>query len=241
MYYRQKISPQVHEKMKNAQFQTTLFLVCAALVCLALIDLSLYLAYKIPKEDSQTAAAWFQGVGSVAAIFIAIAIAAYQASASRKETERTQHLVDGARKRGVLAVAAAANHHAELIGAAMSQTEPRYHLYQVYDRSIIDGMVGALSAAPVYELGEAKAVAAVIKMRDQFVFLGQAIEAFIAGPWKDPHIGPMLEKGFADPTPGYRKAYKDAAENAEIQFAKNAIARTESIQAAFKEIQTALR
>lgn len=218
-----------------------LYLVSSVLCCLALISVSLFLAYKIPKEDSQTAAAWFQGVGSVAAIFIAILIAAYQARASRLETERTQHLTDRARKRGVLAVAIAANHHAELIGDAMSKSEPRYHLYQVYDRSIIDGMVGALSAAPVYELGDAKAVAAVIKMRDQFVFLGQAMETFIAGPWKDPLIGPMLENGFADSTPGYRKAYQEVAEGTEIQFAKNAIARTESIQAAFKEIEIALR
>lgn len=226
--------------MKNTRLHTSLLLALAILSCLALIDLSLYFAYKIPKEDSQTAAAWFQGVGSVGAIFFAIVIAAYQARASRMETERTQHLVDGARKKGILAVATAANHHAELIGDAMSKNEPRYHLYQVYDQSIIDGMVGALSAAPVYELGDAKAVAAVIRMRDQFVFLGQAMEIFIAGPWKHKHIGPMLEKNLADPTPEYKKAYEDMAERTEIQLAKNARDRTESIQTAFKEIEAAL-
>jgi hypothetical protein len=109
--------------MGTSTLKLALQLAVAVLSCLALTALSLYLAYRIPSSEGQTAAAWFQAVGSVAAISFAVLIAAYQARASREETERAQILGDSAKKKGVLAVAAAANEHAERIGKAMSSDE----------------------------------------------------------------------------------------------------------------------
>jgi hypothetical protein len=241
MYYRRRTMPALRKTLSNSTLKVALQLAVAILFCLAFTTLSLYLAYRIPKSEGQTTAAWFQGVGSVGAILLAVLIAAYQARASRVETERAQNLVDSAKKKGVLAVASAASEHAARIGKAMSTDEPRSLLYEVYDQSIIEGMVGALSAAPVYELGDPKAVSAVIKMRDQFVFLGRAMETFIAGPWNHPFIGPKLKQGAADPTPEYQHIYRDLAESAEKTLARNARDRTESIQSAYNELQLALK
>lgn len=219
---------------------SALALLGAVIALLLLATLSLFLAYKIPQSDGQTAAAWFQAVGSVAAILFAVLIAKYQAHALKSETERAQRLVEAGRRNGILAVAAAANSRATVIGEALSSDAPRMQLYSAYDRSIIDGMVAALSAAPVYELGDPVAVTALIKMRDQFIFLGESVDTFIAGPWKHPDIAPTLIKGCADPDPKFRKAYQDMADSSQKQFAKNALDRVASIQCAFSELSTSL-
>jgi hypothetical protein len=66
-------------------------------------------------------------------------------------------------------------------------------LYTVYDKSIIDGVVRALTDMPVYEIGSRDGVIALLSLRDQFVFLGIAMEAFIAGPANHPEMKKALD------------------------------------------------
>ena len=58
-------------------------------------------------------------------------------------------------------------------------------LYDVYDKTIIDGIVRALTDIPIHEIGTRDAVLALLSLRDQYVFLGVAVQTFIAGPEGD--------------------------------------------------------
>ncbi|AUT49009.1 hypothetical protein C2U31_25245 [Achromobacter sp. AONIH1] len=63
--------------------------------------------------------------------------------------------------------------------------EGRAGLWLVYHASIVESMSAALSAAPVFELESAPAVEALLRFRDQFVFFGDAVGRFHAGPHVD--------------------------------------------------------
>jgi len=143
--------------------------------------------------SSTELASWVQAIGSIMAIVAAIVIGAYQSWATRKAVVDAQQLKEGASQRSIMAVADAAYSHAQRIGEAMEKPDEPIVLYQVYDKSIVDGVVRALTDAPVYEVGSRDGILALLSLRDQFVFLGIAIEAFIAGPAKDPHMRRALD------------------------------------------------
>jgi hypothetical protein len=85
------------------------------------------------------------------------------------------------RRQSILAVAEAAEERAQRIYTAMEDHENSAALYEVYDKTIIDGMVRALTDIPIHELGSRDAVLALLSLRDQYVFLGVAVVAFIEG------------------------------------------------------------
>lgn len=155
------------------------------------VGISIY--YSDNSTQGQTAAAWFQAIGSVLAIFAAFDIAERQSKASREAIKEEQRLTERFKKNGTLAVVRAAKTHATSIGEAMKTPQPSLALYQVYDKSIVNGIVGTLANAPVYELGSTEAVLALLSLRDQFVFLGNAVEKYLDGPWQDEQIGRLLQ------------------------------------------------
>jgi hypothetical protein len=97
------------------------------------------------------------------------------------------------RQKSILAIAEAANEHAKGIGNAFAEPDNPIVLFQVYDKTIIDGVVRALTDVPVHEIGSREGVLALLSLRDQFVFLGIAIEAFIAGPARHPEMKQALD------------------------------------------------
>ncbi|KMJ92478.1 hypothetical protein ACH58_07585 [Achromobacter xylosoxidans] len=66
--------------------------------------------------------------------------------------------------------------------------EGRAGLWLVYHASIVESMTAALTTAPVYELESASAVESLLRFRDQFVFFGDAVGRFHAGPQGDDHF-----------------------------------------------------
>jgi hypothetical protein len=62
----------------------------------------------------------------------------------------------------------------------------------IYDPKVIDHVVAALNSAPLHDIGSPDGVSALLSLRLQFVLLGNAVYAFIAGPWGHPELGPNL-------------------------------------------------
>lgn len=93
------------------------------------------------------------------------------------------------RRCSILAVAAAAAEHARHIGDALDHDGVGHAaMYNVYDKSIVDGMVNARSGAPAHEVGSADGVIALLALRDQFVFLGMQMAKYLADSRTDPEF-----------------------------------------------------
>lgn len=136
---------------------------------------------------SPSAAGWVQAVGSILALAIAVWIPARQFKRDRKE-----------RVSSLLAVAEAAHTHAQNIRSAIARSDFEsadlsISLWEVYDRTIIDGIVRALQSVPLHDLGRREAVVAMLALTDQMVFLGKAVEILIKGPARHPDLSKALD------------------------------------------------
>ena len=67
-------------------------------------------------------------------------------------------------------------------------------MYEVYDKSIINSIVTAFGEIPAHEIGSREGVAAIWSLRHQFIFLGEAMEAFKAGPRNHPDFSESLKE-----------------------------------------------
>lgn len=137
--------------------------------------------------ESPSASGWVQAVGAILALAIAVWIPTRQSKRDRKD-----------RVSSLLAVAEAAHTHAQNIRAAITRSdfenaELSISLWEVYDRTIIDGIVRALQSVPLHELGSRDAVIAMLALTDQMVFLGKAVEILIKGPAKHPELSTAME------------------------------------------------
>jgi len=149
-------------------------------------------------NDGQTAASWVQGVGTILTIAGAFLISEQQTRVALRATLDAQQAQEKARQHGIMAVAEAADEHARRMTEALESANVYLALASVYDKTIIDGVVRALGDAPVHEIGSRDGVLALLSIRDQFVFLGNAMEVFLARPWNHPELGPLLEQ-LSDP------------------------------------------
>jgi hypothetical protein len=101
-------------------------------------------------------------------------------------------LQETGRLKSILAIAEAAFDRARRIGEAISQHERNpVAVYQVYDRTVIDSLVDALTNIPVHEIGSREGVLAILDLRDQTRFLGASVETFI-NPQIDGETAAML-------------------------------------------------
>lgn len=137
--------------------------------------------------ESPSASGWVQAIGAILALAIAVWIPARQSKRDRND-----------RVSSLLAVAEAAHTHAQNIRAAITRSdferaELSISLWEVYDRTIIDGIVRALQSVPLHELGRRDAVIAMLSLTDQMVFLGKAVEILIKGPSNHPELSRSLE------------------------------------------------
>ena len=136
--------------------------------------------------SSEGAPAWIQAIGSVAALFIAIRISRSSINHAASEKRKT-----------IFAIAEAAHTHACNIRKAIDvmgwNSGNNFQIYEVYDKTIIEGVVKALQGVPMHELGSSKAVLAMLSLTDQMVFLGSAVETLLQGPYKHPVLGKALE------------------------------------------------
>jgi hypothetical protein len=189
-------------------------------------------------KDGQTAAAWFQAVGSIAAIAGAFYISERQTKAALRSLVAAQSAQEKARQRSILAIAEAADEHARRIGDAFSKDDIYVALAFVYDKTIIDGVVGALSNAPVHEVGSRDAVMALLSLRDQFVFLGIAVETFLARP----HNHPVLRMGIEQLSqPNEREQRQELVAIGEAVLAKNVRTHLDKIRGNYISLERAVQ
>ncbi|WP_153228241.1 hypothetical protein [Achromobacter xylosoxidans] len=142
-----------------------------------------------PKADGATWASWVQAVGTVAAIIAAYFEGRRQAAAALRAARESASLALKSKRASVLAVVEAACGRVDEICSVIQPTEEgRAGLWLVYHASIVESMTAALTTAPVYELESASAVESLLRFRDQFVFFGDAVGRFHAGPQGDDHF-----------------------------------------------------
>jgi hypothetical protein len=127
-----------------------------------------------PGDAGENLAAWLQAVGSMSAILAAFLVGRQTISQERDE-----------RRKSIVAVAGAAAEHARSIRVVLAQEDPGHaKMYNIYDKSIVDGMVHALTSAPAHEVGSSDGVIALLALRDQCVFLGITMKRYLDGPWQ---------------------------------------------------------
>jgi hypothetical protein len=185
---------------------------------------------------STEAAAWVQAIGSILAIAAAILISWRQSKLARESLVNAQVIADKARQHGILAIAEAALEHARRIDEALLQTESGSNptaLYEVYDQTIINGMVQALTDVPAHEVGSRDAVIALLSLRDQFRFLGKAIEDY-KKPKNDPDITKLLDS--TDPGEERQKVWSQL----KTVLAKNARDRVVIIRKQYESLKNAI-
>lgn len=140
--------------------------------------------YDILSKDA--APAWIQAVGSLLALWIAI-----------KVSRTAINHAASAKRKTIFAIAEAAHVHAcnlrKAIDAMNWPEVDNSHIYKIYHKVVIEGIVKALQGIPMHELGSSKGVLAMLSLTDQMVFLGTAIEALLLGPNQHPGIITALE------------------------------------------------
>lgn len=141
------------------------------------------------------------------------------------------------RRRSIVSVARAATEHARRIGDALDQGDPGHAMmYNVYDKTIVDGMVHALTNVPAHEVGSPDGVIALLALRDQFAFLGVQMEQYLAGPWKHEEIKRAIESCGDD-----QKAQSATIQSAEKVLEGNVRTRLKQIQRYHDDLVTAWR
>src|ERR1700733_5590349 len=186
-------------------------------------------------QGSQTLAAWVQAIGSIGAILGAFWISARQSKAALQSVTTAQLLAERSRQKSILAIAEAANAHAKRFGEAVAAGPA--DLMLIYDRTIINGIADALGRAPAHELGSRDAVIALLSLRDQFVFLGITLDAFIAGPWKHPEMRELLEQLSG---PDDRKQQAQVLETSWRVLAKNVTVHVTKIREDYESLARAV-
>ena len=180
--------------------------------------------------------AWLQATASVAAIIAAFIVGKWQATAALTAVAAAHTLEERSRRRSILAIAEAGAEHARRIGIALSagdRIQASVALIDVYDKSIVDGMVRALTDVPVHEVGSRDAVIALLALRDQFVFLGITMEKYQAGPWRDPELKEAIEA--CDPATEARRNTIESAEQVLLDNARRRLAAIARFYASMKE------
>lgn len=188
--------------------------------------LAWFLSIRFPGDAGQNLAAWLQAVGSIGAILAAFLVGRQTIAEERN-----------GRRQSIVAVAGAAAEHARRIRDVLDLGNDPGHarMYNVYDKTIIDGMVHALTDAPAHEVGSPDGVIALLALRDQFVFLGVQMERYLAGPRKLEEIQSAIESC------GDNRAVRDATiRDAEGVLENNVRGRLEQIQRHHDELAAAV-
>ncbi|CAG9197071.1 hypothetical protein BVIET440_290005 [Burkholderia vietnamiensis] len=118
--------------------------------------------------------------------------------------------------------------------------DAKTNLYMSYDKSIIEGLVRALTGIPMHEIGSSKAVASLLLFIDQFTFLDRAIEKFHAGPMKDPDVAREVEKLMGG-TPDERKMGTDMHNRVRDVQQSNILVHLSEIDSHYRDFSEALK
>lgn len=133
-------------------------------------------------EGHPALASWMQALGAIAAIFAAFMIGRSQSSAALSNARQLAQDAELGRRAAILEIARMCADRAEAVGQIFS-TQPisKAKFFAEYHPSVIESRVAAVSAIPVHEVGSAEAAGALIDLRDQLVFLRNAVHAWDSG------------------------------------------------------------
>lgn len=159
-----------------------------------------------PIYQSEKWAAWVQAIGSIAAIAGSLWVARSQAKADLQRVIEAQRLAEESKKMAVFALGEAAVDRVKPIKDALDQKDPRSALFGVYHPSVVRSLAGAISAAPIHELGSKEGILALLAIRDQLLFLEESIESFHT------NAGKLSSKDRKDLEPHERARYDQSFE-----------------------------
>lgn len=131
------------------------------------------------------APAWIQAIGSILALLVVILASKIPVNHAASVKRKT-----------IFTIVEAAHTHAQNIRNAVDAMQDPIdttHIYRVYNKVIIEGVVKALQGIPMHELGSSKGVLAMLSLTDQMVFLGAAVEILLEGPYNHPIMAKTLE------------------------------------------------
>lgn len=202
--------------------------VCMHSFIITLESFRIWIIYLLSKP---AAPGWMQAIGAIIALVVAVWVPNRQANKTRKE-----------RRESMLAVAEAAQEYARRIRDVVNESDfsipqlsPR--IYEVYDASVIRGVVRALRAIPVHDLGSRNAVIAILSLTDQMVFLEKAMQKFIAGPQKHPELSVAIDCFEPEDIVQRKKCYLGGFE----VLAKNIRTHLDKIEKDYGDLMMAMR
>jgi hypothetical protein len=126
-----------------------------------------------------------QTLGAVATIVAAFWIGRSQSSVALRNARLLAEDAEQGRRAAILEIARMCADRAEAIGGIFSmQPISRTRFFDEYHPSVIESRVAAVSAIPAHEVGSAEAAAALLDLRDQMVFLRNAVHDWELGKGK---------------------------------------------------------
>lgn len=127
-------------------------------------------------------ASWMQTLGALATICAAFLIGRSQSSTALKNSRLLAEDAEQGRRAAILEIARMCADRAEAVGRIFS-TQPisRAKFFDEYHPSVIESRVAAVSAISAHELGSAEAAGALLDLRDQLVFLRNAVHDWDSG------------------------------------------------------------
>jgi hypothetical protein len=150
-----------------------------AYAALALIAVASLLTYELipwATVNRQDWPAWVQAVGSIAAIVAAFFLGERQAAKARKDAIDIVRIELRNKKDAIVEICRAAKMRSDLVRDVFVTNFLPIGRYEVYDHKLIQGVIAGLESAPVYEIGNAKAINAFLDIGLHCGLLMQTID-----------------------------------------------------------------
>ncbi|WP_186121450.1 hypothetical protein [Burkholderia gladioli] len=183
-------------------------------------------------------ASWVQAIGSIAAIFGAYLVGERQSNAALASVRESHRLAEDSKRESRFAVLQAAYNRASDIRSAVQRGEPPLNVVDAYHASILDGLILAMNNIPASELGAGVSVDAFIIFSGQFVFLREAMEKYVRGPFSDPDFMARLEELRSE---GYGREHEhEMIMSARHARKMNVLVHLDRIDIEFKKLRSGL-
>lgn len=119
---------------------------------------------------------WAQAIGSIIAIFAAFFLGERQAQKARMDAIDLVRFELRNRKQSILEIARAAKLRSDLVRDVFVTDPDSLRRYAEYDHVLIEGVIVGLESAPIYEIGNARAINDFLEIKVQCRLLIKAID-----------------------------------------------------------------
>ena len=181
-------------------------------------------------------------IGTIGAVVVALTVGKQQARAAMQAVREAHSLDAKGRKEGIVSVGEAAHAFAERIDRIFSTPGIEHlvlsaQLYNIYDKSIVEGIAFALITAPAHEIGSREGVLALVLLRQQFDLLWKTVDKYLENPWDDPDSRKSLE---SYPDPGGNEERAKMFKQIKDARANNVRLRIRTIASAYDALKDSL-